>query len=270
MSGAPSINRRDALLATAGLLTALSGCQSKTQETSVTTSEPESPPDEQAIRDANIATLTKLGFTVAGSLPSWSKWTGKPISLRPKIEICRRLMCSEVATAYIWSQTVPEENLRAYIKRSQLMDSMAEVEHKIFATPREDAAQQFGNGDGWRQENQWGLAWVLGFDIEPGLTDGFITEKVMTPLVKDFMPALDDSDKDFADRVQLRSLNEVFRKFDILYCAHNAVRSAQLGKPNVPDNFDSTVDGGVIHEKRHSLTWCVSPGVKWDDTDLST
>ena len=27
---------------------------------------------------------------------------------------------------------------------------------------------------------------------------------------------------------------------------------------------------GVIHERRHALTWATSPRVKWDDTDLST
>ena len=232
--------------------------------------EPDQKPDELAIRKENIETLTKLGFTVAEGLPIWSKWTSKPIAMRPTIEICRRLMCSEVATAYIWSPGAPEEKIRDYIKRSDLMDSMAEVEQKIFATSREEVVDEFGNGDGWRQENQWALAWVLGFEIEPGLRDGFIDEKVMTPLVQDFMPALDQTAKEFAEEVKPRSLDEVFRKFDLFYCAHNAVRSAQVGRDTVPSGFDPIVDGGVIHEKRHSLTWSLSPGVDWDDTDLST
>lgn len=226
--------------------------------------------DEAAIRQKNIATLKRLGFTVAEGLPIWSQWTGNPIALRPSLEICRRLMCSEVATAYIWSPSVPENELRTYIERSQLMDSMAEAEKEILATPRKEVAKKWGSGDGWRQENQWALAWVLGFKIEPGLTDGLIDEKVMAPLVQDFMPSLAQSDKEFARQTKTRPLESVFRKFDLFYCAHNAVRSAQLGRQTVPDAFDPVVDGGVIHEKRHSLTWCLSPSVDWDDTDLST
>lgn len=30
------------------------------------------------------------------------------------------------------------------------------------------------------------------------------------------------------------------------------------------------MDGGAIHERRHSLTWILSPGIDWDDTDMST
>lgn len=29
-------------------------------------------------------------------------------------------------------------------------------------------------------------------------------------------------------------------------------------------------DGGAIHERRHALTWAISDGVSWDDTDLTT
>jgi hypothetical protein len=34
--------------------------------------------------------------------------------------------------------------------------------------------------------------------------------------------------------------------------------------------FHPVFDGGVVHERRHALTWALSPGVSWDETDLST
>ncbi len=72
-------------------------------------------------------------------------------------------------------------------------------------------------------------------------------------------------------RIQLRPLREVAQLEDIFYCAHNAVRSAQLGRIEaVPNGFHPVTNGGVVHEKRHSLTWIFSPNVKWNDTDLST
>lgn len=270
MSKTTSIHRREAIIATGGLFTVLLGCTSQRQQVGEAAPGSTSTLDEQAIRKANIATLKELGFSVAEGLPNWSQWSGKPIALRPKIEICRRLMCSEVATAYIWSPDVPEEKLRAYIKRSSLMDSMTEVERRILGTARDQVVDAFGDSDGWRQENQWALAWVLGFEMEPGLRDGFINKNVLIPLVQDFMPSLEETDRDFAGQARLRSLAEVFRKFDLFYCAHNAVRSAQLGRKTVPAGFDPLADGGVVHEKRHSFTWCLSPGVEWDDTDLAT
>ena len=57
---------------------------------------------------------------------------------------------------------------------------------------------------------------------------------------------------------------------DLFYCAHDAVRSAQLGGATVPIGFHPIDDGGGIHERRHALTWALSPGTDWDDTDLST
>ena len=34
--------------------------------------------------------------------------------------------------------------------------------------------------------------------------------------------------------------------------------------------FDPMGNGGVIHERRHSLTWMLSKGINWEETDLST
>ncbi len=47
-------------------------------------------------------------------------------------------------------------------------------------------------------------------------------------------------------------------------------RSASLGGKTVPKGFHPIAGTGVIHERRHALTWATSPRVKWDDTDLST
>ena len=48
------------------------------------------------------------------------------------------------------------------------------------------------------------------------------------------------------------------------------MRSAQLGSDTVPEGFHPVGDGGTVHERRHALTWILSAGVDWDETDLST
>ena len=73
-----------------------------------------------------------------------------------------------------------------------------------------------------------------------------------------------------SDDIKLRDPVEVHNLEDLFYCAHNAVRSAQQGSETAPPEFDPIVNGGCIHERRHALTWVLSPGVEWDDTDLST
>lgn len=69
----------------------------------------------------------------------------------------------------------------------------------------------------------------------------------------------------------MKSLRQVAQLDDLFYCAHNAVRSAKTGvKYAHPKGFHPILNGGVISEKRHALTWALSPSVAWDDTDLDT
>ena len=68
-----------------------------------------------------------------------------------------------------------------------------------------------------------------------------------------------------------QAIEDIVRMEDRFYLAHNAVRSGQTGEAGMlPAGFDPIGDGGAIHERRHSLTWALSPGTAWDDTDLST
>ena len=87
----------------------------------------------------------------------------------------------------------------------------------------------------------------------------------------EFMGGFDQSIDELMQKTSLRSNGRVNALEDYFYCAHNAVRSAQVGSPEtVPVDFDPMVHGGAVHERRHGHAGCVSPGVGWDDTDLST
>ena len=135
---------------------------------------------------------------------------------------------------------------------------------------RTEAASRHAATSGWRQENMWTLAWVLGFEVDLTIDAPLISDEVVGPLLE-FLPKPADSIDAFLERIQPRSLDEVAAREDLFYCAHNAVRSAQTGQPNtVPDGFDAARHGGAVHERRHGLTWVLSPGVRWRATDLST
>lgn len=114
------------------------------------------------------------------------------------------------------------------------------------------------------------LAWILGFNQVPK-TDGMMMDgEPIGELITQFIGDLDQDLKAWLATKTLRPLQKIVEMEDRFYCAHNAVRSAQLGHATVPKQFHPMVNGGVIHERRHALTWALSPGVAWDDTALST
>lgn len=191
-----------------------------------------SPNDERAVRAENLAELDRLGFDIAGDLPLWSQWAGKPPTLRPTTEIALRLMCAEAATAYIWSPDASEDDIRAYLERSQLDLAFSDDEREIFSTPRAEVRNAFGDSDGWRQENQWALAWCLGFEKQPGLRDGFISSDVMGPLVQNFMPSLEESVEDFVRTLTVRPQMKCF-DISIDSTAHT-MRFVRLSKAEIP------------------------------------
>jgi hypothetical protein len=144
---------------------------------------------------------------------------------------------------------------------------MSDDEVAIFSSPRDDA--QLRNAIGWKFENAWPLAWFFGYDA-PEIYGNMMTGEQMQVILMDFTCALDDDLEQWATSQETVTEAEVIEKEDLFYCLHNAVRSAQYGRATVPEGFDPIGNGGVIHERRHSLTWMLSTGMAWEDTDLST
>ena len=63
----------------------------------------------------------------------------------------------------------------------------------------------------------------------------------------EFLPGLDASVEDLLKKDKPRSEEEVLKLEDVFYCAHNAVRSAQIGlTTSVPKDFHPVRDGGGI------------------------
>jgi hypothetical protein len=147
---------------------------------------------------------------------------------------------------------------------------MTEDETAIVALPRAEAHESHVDNIGWRLENMWALAWVLGFEPEPGLEAAQVGDDVTRPMICEFLPGLDATVDALLAKSRPRLAADVIAMEYRFYCAHNAVRSAQLGGDTVPEGFHPVMHGGAVHERRHSLSWCIAPDVAWDDTDLST
>jgi len=170
---------------------------------------------------------------------------------------------------------IPEQRaatpaLNSYMERNELRSWLTAEELAIVDLPRHDASEKHLNNIGWRLENMWPLAWVLGFQPAPDLGASLISDEVIQAMMSEFLPGLDADIAAMLTRSVARSSVEIVEMEYRFYCAHNAVRSAQLGSDTVPAGFHPIVHGGAVHERRHSLSWCIAPGVDWGDTDLST
>lgn len=230
-------------------------------------------PEGERIRKNSQAQLSAAGFHCASSLPTAGHRAFVAGKLRPAKEVALRLMALEVLFTWVAmpDSEVATDLLTRHVKMNNLTDHMTESERQIIQLSRSEANQQHVGSIGWRLENMWALAWIVGFAPEPEATTGQIAGEISRAMVLEFVPKHGTSVDEFLAKAKIRSQQEVIELEDLFYCSHNAVRSAQTGSTTaVPEGFHPISEGGAIHERRHSLTWAISAGVAWDDTDLST
>lgn len=227
-------------------------------------------PDNEALalKQRVFNELGSLGFRPANSLPLPELHP----DVRAPYTLCTRLMSLQAVFAWAAAPEHVFESapLQAYIERNNLRPSMTESELALIDLPRDEAQERHAGTVGWKLENMWALAWILGFEEVPALGASQIPDGIIQAMLFNFLPGLDGNAADFAARVAPRPMREVVYMEYKFYCAHNAVCSAQTGGATVPAGFDPIAHGGAVHERRHSLTWSLAPGVDWDETDLST
>jgi Domain of unknown function (DUF4272) len=212
----------------------------------------------------NVTICLDNGFVPTTSLP-----TDLGRQLRPAIEIAQRL--NAIKALILWLM-IPEEELANekilnFVKNNELDKYIAEDELEILNASRDD--EELRNIIGWKFENAWPLAWYFGYNA-PDMTGEMMTGEQMQEILLNYTCPLDDKLEEWLKNRTFLSEEELLKKEDLFYCLHNAVRSAQLGGKTVPNNFDPIGNAGVIHERRHALTWMLSKGTTWDNTDLST
>lgn len=232
------------------------------------------------VRERSTKLLNEHGFTFAAWLPMRDESVIP--TLRPIEEIAGRLAALNALFTYVTApeHAVSSDALEAHIRGAALEEHMTEAEREIVKLSRKDAAEEHGNNIGWRTENAIALAWVLGHDRPLNFDGKMLTWDEIQPLVTQWPPIDPAKYATWRAAIKPRPVMEVVDMCDLFYCAHNAVRSAQVemmqarGKAvrykSVPEGFDPVANGGVIHERRHALWWAVSPGEDWEEVDLST
>lgn len=232
----------------------------------------------QEMRDANLAFLNQRGFHPATWMPLpcavglQSEETGfAGGTLRPETEIAGRLLCH--CAIFAWGSAPPEfeERIADFVESSTLRPLMTADEAEIINMPKDEAGAEFAHIVGWRLENMWSLAWILGVAEQPSATTGQLSQETSGALMSLFLPEFTVTVDSLLAQGQTQPIESIIQVEDLFYLAHNAVRAGQTGhQEQLPDDFDPIADGGAIHERRHSLTWSLAPGADWDETDLST
>jgi hypothetical protein len=228
-------------------------------------------PNRIADRERIYRMLAERGFRCSKWLPLYRSEVSQN-SLRPLEEIAGRLLA--LNALFLWV-SAPEsiaatKGLRAFVNRNALETHLTPDERAMLLLQRSEANSFHADTIGWLLENMWALAWILGFDPAPPFYYGMLSNDIRDRLIFEFLPDFDGSIGNFVQSCRPCSADEVAEMEDLYYCTHNAVRSAQMGEDTVPREFHPVRDGGAIHERRHALTWSISPGTDWGDTDLST
>ena len=232
----------------------------------------------QEMRDSNLAHLNELGFKPATwmPLPCEVGQASDEIgfaggTLRPESEIATRLLCHCAVFAWGSAPSEFEERISVFIANNDLRKDMTSEEREIVDIPKAHAVEQFAHTVGWRLENMWPLAWILGVADEPSATTGQLAQETGGALMSLFLPEFTVTSESLLAQGSTQTIERVVQVEDLFYLSHNAIRSGQIGNSEtLPDDFDPVADGGAIHERRHSLTWALAPNAAWDQTDLST
>lgn len=227
---------------------------------------------DDSIREMSIAFAEEEGFTVSPSLPMPSARELSAGVLRPLSEIAARLFALDCVFNWVAypEDAVDSSRIIGYRTRNHLDAYLTGDEKGILTLSRQQAEKQYIDEIGWKLENIWPLAWVLGYSIPPYAQGHEIPQEITREILDEFLPGLNGTIEELLSNCRPVSEESVVAQEDLMYVIHNASRSAMMGQSTVPVTFNRYVDAQAIHERRHALTWCLSPGAAWEDTDLST
>ncbi len=218
--------------------------------------------DAEVIRNESMAALAACGLQPAPWLPK-ANIRGRLV-LRPAEEVARRLMGLHATVAWCCAseELVSSPHLTQYIDNNELFEMLTDPERDVVNTERSEAAFYRENVSRLT-ESMWALAWVLGFETAPGINGTPITSKVGPPLNRDFLEFFDITVPRLVGKHGLRPASEVTALEDQFFMAHNAFRALAI------QHEDAYHPLAVVQERRHALTWSLSPGVLWEETDLN-
>lgn len=145
--------------------------------------------------------------------------------------------------------------LKASLEEFALFEYASAREQGLLS--RSEHSQQEKVNATWLIECVQSLAWCLGLvELDP-------FRRCDDNLASHFPRPFADPRR-FISEATLRPLNEIYQQVDLHYRLHWAARNARLMKR------PSTVEEGMISERRKALEWVIGPEQDWDEIPLDT
>jgi hypothetical protein len=145
--------------------------------------------------------------------------------------------------------------LKASLEQFGLFEHTSACEQDLLA--RSEHTQQEKVNATWLTECVQGLAWCLGLaELDP-------FRRCDDDLASHF-PAPFTDPRGFISGATLRPLEEIYQQADLHYRLHWAARNSRLMGSR------STVDEGLISERRKALDWVIGVETDWDEIPLDT
>jgi hypothetical protein len=206
--------------------------------------------DLKRIRDESMRTARQLGVDVSVTLPLLDAG----LETRNADETVSRIlaMSAVAATAYGFDKA----KAIGWLQQEALIDSLTEQE-RAFVLKGVGEPNRFQ----MQVEGMWALAWAMGIVSEMNFgKDCDNRFAAMLPNLK-----VSQSSRDFREKVNPRSLEQVIAACDLAYCLHWAIRQAELRGQRPPGSLKPF----VVVERRRALEWLLSKE-SWDEVPLDT
>jgi hypothetical protein len=145
--------------------------------------------------------------------------------------------------------------LRAALEEFGLFEHASAREQDLLS--RSEHTQQEKVNATWLTECVQSFTWCLGLvELDPfqGCDDDLASH----------FPRPFTDPREFISQATLRPLDEIYQQADLYYRLHWAARNARLM------GHQSTVDEGLISERRKALDWVIGVEADWDEIPLDT
>jgi Domain of unknown function (DUF4272) len=154
----------------------------------------------------------------------------------------------------------PTYIIESWLEKHGLSQHLSSSEKRIVSASDHELTEADFNGLHWYLEGLWALMWAS------NMIDSLEAEQHVGDNQASLMPNLehDEDNKKIAAINNLRSEIEIYSMLDYYYRLHWYCVDERL------NGKQTTLDEGIIVERRRALEWVFNRSADWDNVEMST
>ena len=206
-----------------------------------------------SVAAASEALILSRGGEVLSSLPYLDR-----SGIRPQSDLVGRALALNAIVDLNFK--VPAAVVREWIVTNNVHGYLTDHEASLLNRETECISEQEKADLAWSLDALWALMWA------GNLVDYMDFSTPIPDSMYDLCPHIREGDgpQKFANRMKIRSFDEIYRSLDLYYRLHWYAFQNQLR-----DEF-GVFDLSRFIERRKALEWLVSPDSTWDSISLNT